>query len=74
MRGAQHSAPGPDALPFAAWQAHPFGEVVLWDALEWVADGQFLFASASDTIQICLPKNVTDTELQSGGCERAPDK
>eukprot|EP00959_Pyramimonas_sp_CCMP1952_P082257 1718749-Pyramimonas_sp.AAC.1 len=26
MRGAQHSAPGPDALPYAAWQAHPFAE------------------------------------------------
>ncbi|CAK0846616.1 unnamed protein product, partial [Prorocentrum cordatum] len=74
MRSAQHSAPGPDALPYAAWAASSWGADILWDALGWVLSGQGLFANASDTIQIFLPKNVTDLELRDGSCSRSPDK
>ncbi|CAK0822839.1 unnamed protein product, partial [Prorocentrum cordatum] len=38
------------------------------------AKGQELFANTSDTIQIFLPKNVTDLELRDASCSRSPDK
>eukprot|EP00959_Pyramimonas_sp_CCMP1952_P277967 5810532-Pyramimonas_sp.AAC.1 len=74
IRSAQHSAPGPDALPYAAWAASSWGADILWDALGWVLKGQELFANTSDTIQIFLPKNVTDLELRDASCSRSPDK
>eukprot|EP00959_Pyramimonas_sp_CCMP1952_P227249 4751475-Pyramimonas_sp.AAC.1 len=74
MRSAQHSAPGPDALPYAAWASSSWGADILWGALGWVLGGQELCANTSDTIQIFLPKNVTDMEFRDGSCSRSPDK
>ncbi|CAK0788059.1 unnamed protein product [Prorocentrum cordatum] len=71
---AADSATGCDGLSYTAWRSMPFGATILWDCLEWVMSGQALFDSASTTLQVFLPKNVTEDEAQVGQVARGADK
>ncbi|CAK0888071.1 unnamed protein product, partial [Prorocentrum cordatum] len=56
IQGLEHSAPGPDGLPFAAWQGHPEGFLILDKMMWWILNGNPPMASFSDLRKVFVPK------------------
>eukprot|EP00959_Pyramimonas_sp_CCMP1952_P057127 1192467-Pyramimonas_sp.AAC.1 len=66
----RYSEPGLDSIPYSAWAATDAGVHVLSDAMMWIMQGQYLFKSSNDTLQVWLPKGEEGDDSLATGCSR----
>eukprot|EP00959_Pyramimonas_sp_CCMP1952_P183042 3827699-Pyramimonas_sp.AAC.1 len=63
-----YSEPGLDSIPYSAWAATSTGIQALADAMTWIMQGQSLFKSSNDTLQVRLPQCEEVGDSMASGC------
>eukprot|EP00959_Pyramimonas_sp_CCMP1952_P299729 6269421-Pyramimonas_sp.AAC.1 len=62
-----HSAPGPDLLPYSAWQKAPLGAEILYESLQWVLEGHSLLYGFNFLTGVFMPKGEGPGDSLGGG-------
>eukprot|EP00959_Pyramimonas_sp_CCMP1952_P266885 5579643-Pyramimonas_sp.AAC.1 len=66
------SEPGLGSIPCSAWAATSTGIQVLADAMMWTMQGQSLFKSSNNALQVWLPRGEEVDDSLASGCASAP--
>ncbi|CAK0907052.1 unnamed protein product, partial [Prorocentrum cordatum] len=74
LRKQTHSAPGPDCIPYAAWQKTPQALETLSEMMFWLLDGGWAFWGFNHLLGVYIPKGEEEGDQDGGGCVRDCDK